>query len=166
MASRAVVAGAHQEPVEPGVEAVGVAQAAEVDPRLQQGVLDRVGSPVLLAQDESRGCQQASGATRGQRREGVDIPALRLDHQLTLHAIAFNVGGTSSALTESGAWDGQFIPSSFESHPGQGASNAATSPDGAPIGLSRHGFVGVSPRPHAACPGAADQFGPALAQCR
>ena len=52
------IAGVDEQPMEPGVEAVGVADGADVQPGGHQRLLDGIGRPVVAAQDQSRGSMQ------------------------------------------------------------------------------------------------------------
>ena len=80
------------------IEPVRVTQAAQVEPRLEEGVLDGVGGLVVVAEDESGGREQAVGPAGRQRREGIDIARLRPDHQVTLHPVGLRRGGHPAAL--------------------------------------------------------------------
>ena len=80
-----VVAGVDQQALEPGVEAVGVAQAADVAPGADEALLDRVLAAVGVAQDPMR---QREEPVVGGAREHVErlvVAALCPLDQVTLH---------------------------------------------------------------------------------
>ncbi len=80
-----VVAGVDQQPLEPGLEAAGVAQAADVAPGVDEALLDRVLAPVRVVQDAIR--QREQSVIRGAREhvECLVIAALCPLDQVTLH---------------------------------------------------------------------------------
>ena len=71
-----LVARPDEQAVQPRVEAVGVAQAPKVQPRLQQRVLERIGGAVLVAQDQPRDGGESPGLLGCQFREGVNVAML------------------------------------------------------------------------------------------
>jgi len=78
---------ANQEPVEPGVESIGVAECRKIAPRAHERVLDRVLRLFRIAKDQP-GSSIESGADRGRDgREGVMIASLRPLHEVSLHAV-------------------------------------------------------------------------------
>ena len=97
--------------MEPGVEPLRIAQPAQVEPRLEEGVLDRIGGPLVVAQDEPRGGVQADGPADRQRGEGFEIASLRPDHQITLHRSTFLPATIRAASTWSGTRRCRIVPS-------------------------------------------------------
>ena len=85
------VAGSHEQAVQPRVELLGVAQAAQVEPGLEEGVLDCVGRLLVVAEDQAGRRIQPVGQAGRQRRERVDVPRPSPYHQVLLHLIAFVV---------------------------------------------------------------------------
>src|SRR5438045_9100520 len=83
--ARLIDAGAVQQTVKPGVEAVGTAQRGQVtsgpDERLLDGVLGLVG----VAQDEPGGSVQPKERGACQRGEGVMIASSCSLHEFLLH---------------------------------------------------------------------------------
>ena len=71
--------------MEPGVEAVGVADGADVQPGGRQRLLDGIGRQVVAAQDQSRGSMQPIERTRGERREGVVVAVPGAKDEVSLH---------------------------------------------------------------------------------
>ena len=74
-----------QNPVEPRLEELGVAQGADLAPGGQQGRLDGVVSKVEVAQDPERDRHASVAGQASQRIEGLSIASLRLLHQLCVH---------------------------------------------------------------------------------
>ena len=79
------VAGIGQDPVEPGLEAVGITQGAELAPCGQQRLLDGIVSKVEVAQDPERDCHASVAGQAHQRIEGLSIASPRLVHQCRVH---------------------------------------------------------------------------------
>ena len=80
-----IAAGVEEEPVEPGVEAIGIAQGGQVPPAPDERLLDGVLRAVGVLQDESsRGVQPADrGAC--QHGKGVMIAIPCPLHEVSLH---------------------------------------------------------------------------------
>jgi hypothetical protein len=53
--------------VQPGVEPVGVAQAAQVEPRPEERILDCAGRLLIVAQDQAGDGELAIGSARRER---------------------------------------------------------------------------------------------------
>ena len=83
--ARLIDAGAVQQPVEPGVEAVGAAQRGQVTPGSDERLLDGVLGLVGVAQDEPGGGVQPEDRGACQRGEGVMIAPSRSLHEFLLH---------------------------------------------------------------------------------
>ena len=79
------IAATNKEPMQPGIEAVGVAKSADIEPRAYEGVLDRILRPVLIPQDQPGGREETTDRSRREGRERVMIPRLRSHHKITLH---------------------------------------------------------------------------------
>ncbi len=93
-----VLAGADDDPRQPGIEAIRVPQATEVSPRVDERLLHGVFGRGVVVEDEPGDGIEPSDRSRGQPREGVMIALSRLDHDLAVH------GPPSSART-SAAFD-------------------------------------------------------------
>ena len=78
-------AGVRQDPVEPGLEAFGVPQGAELSPGGQQRRLHGIVSKVVVAQDPERDRHASVAGQASKQIEGLSIAALRLGHQLCVH---------------------------------------------------------------------------------
>jgi hypothetical protein len=87
------VARMNDEPVEPGVEASGVAERGQVAPGADERLLGRVLGAVVIAQNPVGKGVAAVDGRRREGREGVKIPALRPLDELDLHAAA--LGGAA-----------------------------------------------------------------------
>lgn len=73
--------------IEPGVETLGVAQAPDVAPSSDEGLLDRVARKLAVTKDQSGCCVQARKRRIEKRSEGVMIASLRpLDQGLLVHS--------------------------------------------------------------------------------
>ena len=79
------IAGVDEQPMEPGVEAVGVADGANVQPGGHERLLDGIGRPVVAPQDQPRGSVQLIERARGQRREGVVVAVPGAKDEVSLH---------------------------------------------------------------------------------
>ena len=100
--ARLIDAGAVQQTVEPGVEAVGAAQCGQVTPGPDERLLDGVLGLIGIAQDEPGGSVQPEDRGACQRGEGVMIAPSRSLHEFPLHH-ALGVGAADvAALTEYG----------------------------------------------------------------
>ena len=86
------VAGAHEEPVRPGVEARRVAESRKVPPDGEQRLLRRVLGEVDVAQDPVRDRVESVAHGDGEAREGLLVTALRPSDQLGIHASSAAVG--------------------------------------------------------------------------
>ena len=83
--ARLIDAGAVEQPVEPGVEAIGVAQCGQVTPGADERLLDGVLGLVGIAQDEPGGGVQPEDRGAGERGEGVMIASSCSLHEFLLH---------------------------------------------------------------------------------
>ena len=79
------VAGAHEEPVRPGVKARRVAELRKVSPDAQQRLLRRILGEVDIAQDPVRHRVEPVAARDGEAREGLLVAVLRPDHECGIH---------------------------------------------------------------------------------
>jgi hypothetical protein len=84
-AAGVVATGVDQEPMEPGVEAVRVAQGAEVPPSTDEGVLDSVLGGRGIAQDPPGDRVQAVIRAAHEVFEGLVIAPLRSGNELSDH---------------------------------------------------------------------------------
>ena len=71
--------------MEPGVEAIDVAQGGQVPPASDERLLDGVLGPVGSSKDESRGGVQSADRGACQHGEGVMIALPRPLHEVSLH---------------------------------------------------------------------------------
>ena len=81
------VAGAHEEPVRPGVEARRVAELRKVPPDGEQRLLRRVLGEVDVAQDPVRHRVESVARGDGEAREGLLVTVLRPSDQLGIHVL-------------------------------------------------------------------------------
>ena len=70
--------------MEPGVEAVGIAQARKVAPGPQVGVLDRIARELLIAEDQAADRFQVGDGRDDQQPEGVLVAPARSLHEIAL----------------------------------------------------------------------------------
>jgi succinyl-CoA synthetase beta subunit len=84
-ASRLVDAGSHEETVQPGVEAIRVAERGQVAPSPDERVLHRVPGLFPIPENEASGGIQAVDRGACQRGKGVMIAPLRPLHDVPLH---------------------------------------------------------------------------------
>ena len=87
------VAGAHEEPVRPGVKARRVAQLREVSPDVQQRLLRRVLGKVDVAQDPVRHRMEPIAHGHGEARESPFVTVLRSNHEFGIHASSASCAG-------------------------------------------------------------------------
>jgi len=80
-----VLAGVDQEPVEPGIEAVRIPQSAQVEPGVDQRVLDRILGSTIVANDEAGDGIEATDRRRRELREGVAIACSSPDDEVPIH---------------------------------------------------------------------------------
>ena len=93
--SRHAEAGVDEQPVEPAIEPIGIPEGPQVPPGQEQGVLHRVGCPVVIAEDQSGGRIQTCGSAPRQGREGVNVTLLRSEDELVIHMSEGEGGGGS-----------------------------------------------------------------------
>ena len=83
--ARLIDTGAVEQPVEPGLEAIGAAQCGQVTPSADERLLDGVLCLVGIAQDEPGcGIEPEQRGVR-QRGEGVMVASARSLHEFLLH---------------------------------------------------------------------------------
>jgi hypothetical protein len=82
------VAGAHEEPVRPGLEAGRVAQSREVLPGGEQRLLRRVLGEIEVAQDPARDREESIGDPGGKQAEGRLVAVLGADHEIEFHTLS------------------------------------------------------------------------------
>jgi len=87
----------NDEPVEPGIEASGVAERGQVAPSADERLLGRILGAVVIAQNPVGQGVAAVDGRRREGREGVAIPALRPLDDLDLHAAALGVAARLAA---------------------------------------------------------------------
>ena len=76
------IAGVDEQPMEPGVEPVGVANGADVQPSGQERLLNGIGRPVIATQDQACRSMQPIERRRGERREGVVVAVAAVERGL------------------------------------------------------------------------------------
>ena len=81
------IAGVDEQTVEPGVESVGIANRADVQPGGQERVLDGIGRSVVTSQDQPCRSMQAIERTRGERGEGVVVAVSGAEDEVSLHRV-------------------------------------------------------------------------------
>jgi hypothetical protein len=96
------VAGIGEDPVEPGLEELGVSQGADFAPRGEQCRLHGVVSKVEVAQDPERDRHASVTGQASQGVEGLSIASLRLVHQLCVHPSLRGPGRVASYLAALG----------------------------------------------------------------
>ena len=80
------VAGAHEEPIRPGVKARRVAELRKVSPDVEQRLLRGVLGEVGVAQDPVRHRMEPIADGHGEAGEGPFVAALRSNHEFGIHA--------------------------------------------------------------------------------
>ncbi len=83
--ARLIDAGAHDEAVKPGVEAVGIAERGQITPGSDERVLDGVLGLFDIPQDQPGGTIQPGDRGACQLGEGVMIALPRSLHEFSLH---------------------------------------------------------------------------------
>ena len=86
LGSRRPVARPDQDPMEPGVETVRIAERPDVEPRGDERVLDRILGPIVIADDEPGDPEQPLDRARSKFGEGVVIAFPGPEHEVSLHA--------------------------------------------------------------------------------
>lgn len=82
-----VLAGPNEQTIQPGVESIRIAQAPQVAPGIDEGILDRVVRRGVIAEDQSGNRIEPANRNRGKVREGVMIALLRPDHEVSKHTV-------------------------------------------------------------------------------
>ena len=100
--SRLIDAGVDEQPVEPGVEAIRVAQRGQHAPGPDERVLDGVLGLIGIPEDEPGGGIQAGDRGGCQLGEGVMIAFPRPLHEVSLHVAPRRWHGRSTVLAEYG----------------------------------------------------------------
>ena len=90
------VAGAHEEPVRPGVEARRVAKLREVTPDGEQRLLRRVLGEIDVAQNSVRDRMKPIPSGDGEAREGLFVAVLCSSHEIGIHASSVRAGRCSA----------------------------------------------------------------------
>jgi hypothetical protein len=81
------VAGAHEEPIRPGVEARRVAELRKVPPDGEQRLLRRVLGKLDVAQNSMRDGVEPITGGHGKAREGLFVATLCSSHKIGIHAL-------------------------------------------------------------------------------
>jgi hypothetical protein len=77
--------------MQPGIEPVRVTQTAYVEPGLEERILHGISGVLVVAEDEPGGPEEPVGRAGGQCREGIEIPPLRPNHEVSLHRSTLGV---------------------------------------------------------------------------
>jgi hypothetical protein len=80
-----VGAGIDDEPVEPGVETIQVAETAKLPPCMHEGFLDCVLGLLAITQDEERDREETVANAGREDLEGLVIAVSRRFHDISLH---------------------------------------------------------------------------------
>ncbi len=80
-----VLTGVDQDPVQPGIEAVRIAESAQVEPGVDQRILDRILGSTIVANDESGDGVESTDRRRRELREGVAIACSSPDDEVPIH---------------------------------------------------------------------------------
>lgn len=94
-----VVTGVDEQPPEPRLEAVGVAQLGQLPPRADEALLDRVVGAVHVTQDAVRQGVEPVERRRGERLIGISIPLSGLLHELSLHRAILRLAAWTAPFT-------------------------------------------------------------------
>ena len=81
------VAGAHEEPIRPGIEACRIAQLREVTPDGQQRLLRGVLGEIEVAQNSMRHRVEPIARGHGKACEGLFVATLCSSHEIGVHAL-------------------------------------------------------------------------------
>ncbi len=93
------VAGAHEEPVRPGIKARWVAELRQVLPDAQQRLLGRILGQVEVAQDPPGDSQEPVCDLGGDEGVRPLVTALSLDHEIRIHVSPHDGTGSVRCLT-------------------------------------------------------------------
>ena len=99
-----VVAGAHEQPIEPALEPIRVAKRSELPPRGDDGDLDSVLCKVDIAQDPIRDGHAGVPELSYQRDEGLFVTLLSPLDDCSLHpdSLARSLAGSRTSKSEPG----------------------------------------------------------------
>jgi hypothetical protein len=89
---RLAVDRSHQHSMQPGVEAVEIAESLEVAPGEDEGFLDGVVGEIAVAEHEVGDAEEAANRVSGQDRERIAIPASCLFDQVSPHRLPLLAG--------------------------------------------------------------------------
>src|SRR5262245_37482269 len=84
-AARLPMTGVHEEPMQPGLEALGVAQPADMPPCGDERLLGRILGSRLVVEDQPGDHEEAAGRLARQLAERVVVAAHRPLHENPLH---------------------------------------------------------------------------------
>ena len=82
-----VGAGVDEEPAEPRLEAVRVAQPGQLSPGMDERFLDSILGPLPIAEDEAGDRVEAVAGSHRKGLEGLVIATLRRFHDIALHRL-------------------------------------------------------------------------------
>ena len=116
-----VDAGVHQQPMDPGVEPIGIAQRGQITPGTDEGVLDGVRRSVPIPEHEPGGRAEAGDRGACQHGEGVMIALPRSHHEVSRHHAPQAVARLSWPRSPSMASGSGALASTRPNHSGRGA---------------------------------------------
>ena len=89
LATRLGIAGANEQPMAPGLEAIGVSQGGQIPPRVEEGLLGGVLGQAGVTQDPA--CHRVHGVADAsdERVEGLFIAVHRPLDELALHVFTW-----------------------------------------------------------------------------
>ena len=111
-ATELVHAGVDEEPPQPRVEPVRVAEPGQVAPRAGERLLDGVLRPLGVARDEAGHGVEARERAGGKARERLAVPSPCPHHQVPVHQSRHAWRGRSTASTPYGGRRGAAVPES------------------------------------------------------
>lgn len=103
--ARDPVAGTHEQPMQPGIEPIRVADSPDVEPCGRERVLHGVARPIVVADDEPSGPVETRDRSGRERGERFVVAGLRLEDEVPLHATPLMEGYSFSRAAIMGIGD-------------------------------------------------------------
>jgi len=110
-----IAAGVEEEPMQPGVEAIGIAQRGQVPPASDERLLDGVLRAVGILQDESSRGVEPTDRGACQQRKGVMIASPCPLHEVSLHVVLGFRTAVWSCIESIGGSRVRIVPDSVSS---------------------------------------------------